>query len=133
MPGSDYRFANSSGDAERRFDSPKPDAPRELTGETLDAVLRETAAEYLAGASENPATAPGLLQVARKHSQREIGLDPIVVDLVEAVLAERLEISPEKQKVWRPVVAAVAQTLWEDAASRTRLARLWHRLHEALE
>lgn len=133
MPRSDHQPAEPSNNAEGRYDSRETESRSGPQEGMLDAVLRETASAYLADESAQHAATDQLVEVARRHFRQELILDPVVVDLVEAVLVQRLEISPEKQRAWRPVVQVVARTLWEDAASRSRLARLWGRLHEALE
>jgi len=67
-------------------------------------------------------------EVARRHPDAPLALDPIVVELVRALLGAYFEAHPSWQPVWQEACEVVAETLFEDPVSHGRLEVLWSRL-----
>lgn len=63
--------------------------------------------------------------VARKFSDKELCVEPVLASLVSAVTGRFSHLSLAQHN---SMSLAVAATLFEDAESRLRLERLWHRL-----
>jgi len=71
-----------------------------------------------------------LLEVAQRHPQVPLSLDPIVVELVRAALAEKFPGSTRGAETWDDMITSVARTLFEDSSARDRLNSLWAQLSE---
>jgi hypothetical protein len=98
----------------------------------LEAVLRE--ALVLAEAGPHSPEADAQLSAVRKVAQRRRGepfaLEPVAVEMIEAVLRTLLGAPAGEEQAWRTVSQAVATTLCEHPASEKRLRALWERLGE---
>ncbi len=87
--------------------------------------------------SPNPAEAvtpeeyESLLEVARRHRGEPLSLDPVAVELVQAMLKSYFRISKELPKLWNDMAHEIARTLHEDKVLSERLKRLWSKLVEA--
>jgi hypothetical protein len=93
----------------------------ELLGRSVDATLdRSTAA---------PEYGDQLLHVARRHAGQPLSEDPILKELV-GVVASRFSLLDLTQQ--EELTKAVAQTLFDDSASRMNLEKLWHRLQNGI-
>jgi hypothetical protein len=67
-------------------------------------------------------------QVAKRRHGEPFALEPVAVELVEAVLCAFFKVSKEARSSWRGVSLAVATTLCDDPVSHGRLEALWGRL-----
>ncbi|HUT09710.1 MAG TPA: hypothetical protein VMY42_04380 [Thermoguttaceae bacterium] len=68
-----------------------------------------------------------------KRSPAAIGakpltLEPVGVELVEAVLRNHFPTQPHASQLWQAINVRIALTLLEDPVSRERLEALWIRL-----
>lgn len=97
----------------------------------MDRVLRETLAAADPDAPLEAAELEALLQVARRHGNADLSLQPVAVELVEAVLWTRFRAVSGRGDLWQSLAVRIAATLWEDPTSRGRLQVLWSRLTEA--
>jgi hypothetical protein len=107
---------------------PVSPAGRTYERSLLESVLQQTLEDSEAGVPLEDADSQALSEVVRRHRGQPLTLEPIAVELVQAVLWThygRLASSPE---FWRTVSAEVAQTLFDDPVASPRLERLWHRL-----
>jgi hypothetical protein len=96
----------------------------------LEKVLQETVS---AAEAELPAGADWqtLLDVARRHPGQPFSQDPVLVEMVEALLRLRsghLRLTAEDRQA---MVRRIAGTLFDDQPSLARLENLWQRLCEA--
>ena len=100
-------------------------------GPLLERVLLETAssADVIALGDEDW---QALLSVARRHSGLPFSREPVLVDMVEALLCRRLTNSAGAAQDWQPMRERIATTLLEDPPSCERLESLWGRLCEAV-
>jgi len=123
----------SSGDPEntRRLaaDTPSAPAPATFRADLLEQVIRET----LAASALEPSAdlREKLLDVARRYPQAQLELDPVVIEMVKAVLGPQFERSIKELHTWDDMVSCIAQTLFADATARERLNSLWTNLSEA--
>lgn len=97
----------------------------------LESVLRETLETSVGDSSEEPLTdgeMEALKDVARRYPGQLFSLEPVAIDLVEAMLHQQFPVRPESAEKWRAIATQVAQTLCEDRNSYERLRNLWKRL-----
>jgi hypothetical protein len=66
--------------------------------------------------------------VVDRHRGKPFGVEPVAVELVEAVLRTEKAKPPGSRKPWRAVARQVAQTLCGDPSARQRLEAFWVRL-----
>ena len=114
------------------FDS-RPELAGESTGDSVDAsllesVLRQTAA--MADSDEPPSRAEmeAVEEVARRLGGHPFALDPVVVELVGAMLLVQYGSQWNSPGLWRVVSERIARTIFEDPLSREQMERLWDRL-----
>lgn len=99
----------------------------------LEQVLSETAAgQFVPGAVE-PAIAGALDAVARRHRGAAMQLDPVGVELLEALLAAQFPVLASRGELLSQAARAVGTSLLADPTARLRLEHLWAILGERLE
>lgn len=96
----------------------------------LETVLRQTLASCTSDDPTDTADMEAVEQVARRRRGQPFALDPVVVELVEAMLQAEFHVKPNASEVWSGMSLQLAQTLFEDPLSRHRLKTLWARLSE---
>lgn len=118
------------GDAAGQVPSqPRPAESEKPDGSLLEKVLQQTQLGS-EGSPDEPLMA-ALLDVARRHKGRPLALDPVLVDLIEAIVRINLGQRAVKDADLGLMPRQIAETLWEDLPSRDRLERFWTRLAEA--
>jgi hypothetical protein len=123
----------NAGDAAGRIPAEPPPASAEKSpdGSLLEQVLQETLFGSDKGGSMDKPLMASLVEVARRHQGRPLSLDPIMVDLVQAIVSINLGHLAAKDADWHAMSRQLAATLWEDPPSQERLERFWTRLSEA--
>jgi hypothetical protein len=115
--------SNSSPDSQ-----PRPSRGDSVSRRVLEDVLKQTASLY----SFEPPTDPGdlvvLKDVARRHPRAPFALDPVVVQLVRALLGRQLAGLWTSEDHLNAVSAQIAETLFENPETNERLEKLWTRL-----
>jgi hypothetical protein len=96
----------------------------------LQNVLQQTLAAMDVGLVVDDAERQVLREVAERHPGSVLCLEPIVVELVAAILAARFRCLDYPAGVWKSMAPQIARILWEDPASRARLLALWTQLNE---
>jgi hypothetical protein len=132
---------SSGGSSQDRSYSHGPDegsqTPAERPGalpddpQLLEQVIRQTLMLDQSTAAENHVQVQALREVASRHGGAEFALDPIAVEMVQAIFSAQFSGSSAASDRWQTVSRRVAETLYEDPVSRDRLAALWARLAEA--
>ncbi len=94
----------------------------------LESVLRQTAA--MADSEEPPSREEmeAVEEVARRLAGEPFALDPVVVELVGAMLLVEYGNQWNSPGLWRVVSERIARTIFEDPLSRERMEKLWDRL-----
>lgn len=116
-------------------DAPRSPVPDAAAAEPVSAASAEherilarmilETAEGFGAAGLGKLAVPELARVAARH--RGTGLaEPVLIELVEAAL--RLPFGAAPITHCAELTHAVARALYEDAAARARLERLWHEL-----
>lgn len=98
----------------------------------LEKVLRETLAASDPEVPMSPGEWEALREVAQRHTDLGLSLDPVVIQLVTAILVTRFRDVECPAELWQVLARQIAGTLWEDPTSRARLHALWGRLIEAV-
>ncbi len=98
--------------------------------ELLEQVVAETiaAGNFAASAQEREA----LLAVALRHRGRPLEHEPVVPELVLAILQQRFNRLDLDTAEWHEMAASVADTLLETPDVRAHLQSYWERLGQAL-
>jgi len=94
----------------------------------LETVLRETLSLGGSGQPLAPEDWQALSVVVNRHRQVPFSRTPVVTDLVGALLRDRLTSWQLAESAQFEITSLIADTLYEDAASRERLRTLWERL-----
>ncbi len=97
--------------------------------DVLEDVLRETLAAR-AGDPDHSAQLTALTEVARKHPGADLDLEPVAVELVEALLRIRFGQVTRTPEVWREASRHIAGVLYETPESQARLRQLWQEVSE---
>jgi len=94
----------------------------------LERVLEET--EKLLGTEDalDPQQMEAIREVARRHPGKGLVLEPVVVELVEAVVRVQFRGLAEGSPIWQEASCQIAQTLFDDPVARGRLEALWKNL-----
>jgi hypothetical protein len=103
-------------------------APAPEDASLLESVLRQTAA--MADSDEPPSRAEmeAVEEVGRRFAGRAFSLDPVVVELVGAMLLVQYGSQWNSPGLWRVVSERIARSIFEDPLSRERMERIWDRL-----
>ena len=102
-----------------------PNAPEERL---LDVVMHQTAAVLDEQTLANSVDLPRLRAVARRHPSDALTLDPILIELIEAILETHLPQISQHGGARTKMARAVAQPLFDNPVSRGRLELLWSQL-----
>ena len=95
-------------------------------------VLEDAIRNTLAGDTRRelrPEELESLLQVARRHRGIPFALEPVAIDLIDALLTVRFTKDGFKPDMAREI----ATSLFDAPVSNERLESLWQRLKEATE
>ena len=94
----------------------------------LDEVLRQTQAAFDSHETEDLSELGPFLEVARRHPDSELTLEPVLVDLVQAALVETIGQLPDSADQHDRIPLRVATALFEDPICHGRLVAFWSRL-----
>ena len=97
----------------------------------LDQILETTREAVDGDTSITPQELECLLDVARRHRQKELCLEPVLVELVQAILLANYGHLQRDSQFWEQTSTKMAVVLYESPATLPRLQNLWHRLQEA--
>ena len=97
----------------------------------LDAVVNQTAAMLDEQSLAHMVDLPRLVEVARRYHECDVlSFDPILIELIEAILQTHMPQVGERAELRAKVAAAVARPLFDNPVSRGRLELLWSQLLE---
>jgi hypothetical protein len=120
-------FGASEADERRNVEPGENAAPLPVDRELLESVLEQTLLGESPASPADPTVVAALKHVAELHRGRPFELAPLV-EMVEAVLGEPYRRLAGDADAWRTMTSGIAQTLYDDPASRRRLHDLWRRL-----
>ena len=138
-------MSSSASDPAGYDQEPSYDSEAKLPGETgetgetgeeqllLEEVLRQTQAAFDAHETDDLTEMGPFLEVARQHAGRELTLEPVLVDLVGAALAETTGPLPDSGGRQDGIPLRIATSLFEDPLCHDRLVAFWSRLLAAQE
>lgn len=94
----------------------------------LDAIMHQTAAVLDEKTLAQTVDLPRLREVALRHPSDSLTFDPILIELLEAILETRLPQISQLGGARKKMARAIAQPLFENPVSRGRLELLWSQL-----
>ena len=94
----------------------------------LEDVIKQTASLYSFETPTDPADLAPLREVAASLRGKEFGLDPVVLELVRAMLRKQLHGLWKSEQQLGEVANRVAESLFDNPESNERLGKLWDRL-----
>jgi len=106
---------------------PETDADRTL----LESVLRQTLEDDDSGVPLDDADRRALLKVADRHRGEPLSVDPIIKELVQALLQTHFRDLSGVQPFGDRACEEIAQALFDDPVAHGRLEQFWRRLCEA--
>lgn len=94
----------------------------------LEQVLRQML-DRVDGPDAPPAVElQALCEVARRHPGEPLTLEPVTVELVQALLGTHFQKQTASLNAWREATTQIARTLFDDPGTRRRLEKFWTRL-----
>lgn len=96
----------------------------------LEEVVRRTLADSAGLPEVDVALVSCLREVATRHRGQAMVLDPVVFELVEAVLRRQFDADGRWADTWRALSRQIGETLFDDPVCRDRLQRFWDHLGE---
>ncbi len=96
--------------------------------ELLDAIVQQTAAALDEQTLAQTRDLPRLREIARRHGGDTLTLDPILFELIEALLATNLPPLARSATLRSKVARLVSQSLFDNPVCRGRLELLWSQL-----
>ena len=97
----------------------------------LDAVLRATLESAESDERVTSEEVDALRDVARRHGPGPLTLDPVAIDLVQAIIVVNYGALRRPPEVWQATAAKIATLLFDSPTTRARLENLWARLLES--
>jgi len=94
----------------------------------MDAVMRQTAAALNERSLASLVELPKLREIARRHQSDTLSLDPILVEMIAAILETHLSNVCRAEAMRMRIAREVARPLFENPVSRGRLELLWSQL-----
>lgn len=94
----------------------------------LDAVVHQTAASLDERSLASMVDLPKLCEIARRHPSDTLTLDPILVEMIAAILETHLSPVCRSDAMRTRIAREVARPLFENPVSRGRLELLWSQL-----
>jgi len=98
--------------------------------EFLEKVLEETLLAADGSEKVTQADLEAVQGVARRFGGQPFKLEPVAVELVQAILSSYFRTPPNSPEPWQAMSVEIAQSLLEDPVLKERLEALWLRLIE---
>ena len=96
----------------------------------LDRILQQTLRQPDKTSPHVADELAALAQVARRYPDQVFTVQPILEELIEAILSPQLAAMSLSPAARQTMVAELARTLYDDAVSRERLEAFWSSLLE---
>jgi hypothetical protein len=122
-----YRETSAAPDRAHSTDNQQGDLLAQVVHETLRALEQDMQRREGRGERES------LRQLRGRHRDAPLTLDPIVIEMVEALLEGRFASVPRQATFRQQAARWIAESLWEDPEARQRLHALWEQLREGGE
>ena len=121
--------ANTQSQAERQSQqSPEHDLFEQVMRETQEICDEGGDIQSMA---IDPGEKEAIFAVARKFRGQAFALDPVLIELVRAVLRSQLPAHADSSDGWREVAGEIAETLIQDPVASERLEKFWARLTDS--
>lgn len=126
---SENRQSDSQADVPPDTNSAVSPQAGSVLGNVLEQIISATGTNS-EGSAADTSLRRQLQAVGTRYAGQELTLDPVLLALVDAVTGRFRLLTAEQKSTMNK---AVARTLFEDAAARARLERLWHSLGDSAE
>ncbi len=100
----------------------------EVEPSLLDAIVQQTAAALDEQSLAQTCDLPRLRDIAQRHGSDALTLDPILIELIAAILETHLPLLARSSTLRAKVARSVSQTLFDNPVCRGRLELLWSQL-----
>lgn len=100
----------------------------EVESSLLDAIVQQTVAALDEQTLAQTRDLPCLREIARRHDSDVLTLDPILIELIEALLETHLPQLARSATFRSKVARSVSQSLFDNPVCRGRLELLWSQL-----
>lgn len=107
---------------------PEHDLFEQVMRETQEICSEDANIESMA---IDPDEKEAIFAVARKFHGRAFSLDPVLIELVHAVLRSQLPAHATFSDAWMEVAGEIASTLIQDPVASQRLEKFWARLTDS--
>jgi hypothetical protein len=107
---------------------PAPPEPAPQSAALLEAVLHATLTVCASDEPLDPSDLQRLREVARRHAECSAVTEPILVELVRAVLEGHFADGDVWEAMGPVIAVQIAQTLLDDPPAKARIERFWKRL-----
>jgi len=105
--------------------------PTSQEEQALEDAVRTTLVNTEADGPVSPEEIAALQGVAKRHGHGPLTLDPIAIELVEAMIQVNYGHLQRPREVWQETATRVAKLLCDAPEARARLENLWRRLVES--
>jgi hypothetical protein len=124
--------ASESPEGQERATPSREEAQRLAAGglPLLDQILQQTLRQADQPRPQVAEELAALVEVARRYPDQALTVQPILEELIDAILAPQLVAMSLPAAAKQGMVAELARTLYDDSASRERLEALWNSLLE---
>jgi len=116
-------------EAARPAEVVQPETSQE--GRALEEAVHRTLANTESGGPVTREEITALQAVAARHGDVPLTLDPIAIELVEAIINVNYGHLRRPREVWQRTAAKIARLLCDSPEARARLENLWRRLVES--
>ena len=99
--------------------------------QALEDAVRVTLSNTEADGLVTPEEIAALQGVARRHGRVPLILDPVAIELVEAIINVNYGHLQRPREVWQATATKVAKVLFDAPEAHARLENLWCRLVES--
>jgi len=99
--------------------------------QALEDAVRTTLVNSEADGPVSPEEIAALQAVAKRHGHVPLTLDPVAIELVEAIVLVNYGHLQRHSEVWQKTAKKIATLLCDAPESHARLENLWHKLVES--
>jgi hypothetical protein len=110
--------------------NPSPERPGKGRWESLEDLLKHTLRAENVEVALSAEDRRALAEVVRRHRGEPLALEPVAVELVQAMLSSFFASWGKDRALWRPMAQDIASSLYDDPPSQERLQRIWLHLCE---
>jgi len=124
-------MSEETPDMTRFSETVSSDLPTSQEVQALEDAVRTTLVNSEADGPVSPEEIAALQGVAKRHGHVPLTLDPVAIELVEALINVNYGHLQQHTEVWQKTAKKIATLLCDAPEAHARLENLWHRLVES--